>query len=241
MKKIMMHKETEQYIVQRTERETDDVSTIYLWPEKEKRVAYIPGQFITVYLPESGTPQGKAYSISSAPCEHTIALSVQAMGEFSRHLTSLSPGDIVHGSLPYGYFYSESEDSDLVLIAAGIGIAPFRSQIIEMLSKNPRRNITLFYSAKTTKDIVFKKEFDRLESIYKTVRILYHITREKHVGQKMNLGRISGKKIMSVIGKKSTTEFFICGGISFTRDIWRDLRQQGVPEEMICTEAFFSH
>ena len=36
-------------------------------------------------------------------------------------------------------------------------------------------------------------------------------------------------------------EFMICGSISSIRDMWKGLRDLGIPEETIYTEAFFSH
>jgi len=229
----------QKYIVYDKTIETSDVSTLRLIPSTENFPYHIPGQFITIYFPEIGTPEGKAYSISSVPSEHVISISVKAMGEFSRRLTKLEAGDTLTASLPYGYFYSESTDSSLVMIAAGIGIAPFRSMIIDALEKNHQRKITVFYSVRMLTDIIFKKELDKIESQYKNFNIKYFITRQKNIDTGMNDERITGKKILENIDTIVDSEFLICGSISFTRDIWRDLRAQGISEDHILTEAFF--
>lgn len=206
---------------------------------------YIPGQFITIYFPELGTPEGKAYSISSSPNESTINITVKAMGIFSNKLCSLVAGDIVSASLPYGYFYSESKDSDLVMIAGGIGIVPFRSMIVDCLEKFPNRKIALFYSNQTTKDIIFKKEFDNLSLKNPTFKVIYYITRQKISDPNFINNRICVEDIVGnvKVGLKKIAgrEFLICGSIPFVRDFWKNLKDQGVSEDNLYTEAFFSH
>jgi len=240
--KMTMQKEIRQkYTVFDTRTETGDVTTIRLVPEEGPAPAYIPGQYVTVYFPETGTPEGKAYSISSVPEEGMVALTVKSMGEFSRRLVSLLPGDIITASLPYGYFYSESEETSVVLVAGGIGIVPFRSMITHSLRKNPARKCTLLYSARTKSDLVFRREFDELSKLHPAFQVHYFVTREPSSSSDMTYRRITGDDITSLIPDVSRCEFFLCGSISFVRDLWRNLRSIGIPEEYLYTEAFFSH
>ncbi len=50
---------------------------------------------------------------------------------------------------------------------------------------------------------------------------------------------MDGEKILSTLSDKEKTEFLICGGIAFTRDIWKSLKLNGISEDRIYTEAFF--
>ena len=226
------------YTVRSKVKETPDVSTLKLVLSGGSVPDFISGQYINIYFPESGAPEGKAYSISNTPGEETMDLTVKAMGEFSNRLISLQEGEVVTGSLPYGYFYSESAETTLILIAAGIGVTPFRSIIKDALKKNAKRKIILLYSNKTERDIVFRKEFDDLQLKHQTLKVLYFITREE-VGKDMIKGRIEADSLRPCLEKGA--EYMICGGISFTRDIWRLLKGLRVGEENIYTEAFFSH
>lgn len=226
------------YTVRSNVKESHDVSTLRLVLANGSVPEFISGQYVNIFFPESGASEGKAYSISNPPGEKTMDLTVKAMGEFSNRLISLQEGEMVTGSLPYGYFYSESAETTLILIAAGIGITPFRSMIKDALKKNLKRKITLLYSNKTERDIVFRKEFDDLQLKHQTLKVLYFITREE-VGKDMIKGRIEADSLRPCLEKGA--EYMICGGISFTRDIWRLLKGLGVGEENIYTEAFFSH
>ncbi len=240
MRKTMLHNSPDTYTVLANIPETQDTTTLELFPTNGVLRPFCAGQYLTIYFPELHTPEGKAYSISSSPTENVIRITVKSIGTFSKRLCSLNPGDILTASSPYGYFYSEEETKDLILIAGGIGVAPFRSMIIDSLLKNQTRKHILFYSVKTTKDLVFKNEFNFLEKTYSNFSIHHFITREQPVPEGMIAGRITGQKILDHTPTPTNSEFFICGSISFTRDMWKSLKSLGVSEDSIYTEAFFS-
>lgn len=236
----MAQESNTRYLVRDIVSETPGVSTLRLSLVNGSIPKYVPGQFITVYAPQLGTPEGKAYSISSAPHEKTLDITVKDMGKFSHYLCSRKAGDELEGSLPYGYFFSESRTTPLALICGGIGIAPMRSMLLAAAHETPRRPVALFYSNRTARDIVFKKTLDELQEADKNLRVQHFITREP-AEPPMHSGRINAKIMLESLNGQKDTEFLLCGSISFVRDLWRDLRANGVPEEKIYTEAFFSH
>lgn len=200
---------------------------------------YKAGQFITVFFPETGYAEGKSYSISSAPYEKYMSITVKDVGVFSHKLASKKVGDTLSASLPYGYFYSESETSTLILVTGGIGIAPFRSMIFDSLHKYPQRKIHLLYANKTKDTIIFRKELDALkEKSGITLALQYYVTQEEG-GEGMKQGRIPVADVVEVSKGLSDSEFFICGSIAFVREYWKALKTAGIKEETIYTEAFF--
>lgn len=242
----MKKMERNHYIVVNKIQETHDVVTLQLKKDNGMPLLFVPGQFITVYFPEIGTPEGKSYSISSAPHEEYFSITVKDMGEFSHKLSILESGDIIEATQPYGFFFSESKENDMVILAAGIGIAPFRGMILQSFKDNPLRKIMLNYSNRTNADIVFRKELDRLASERKNFRIDYFITREEQntsisTKDAFIFDHIRPDKIVRGLRNEESPEFFICGSIAFVRDMWRALRENGVSEDIIYTEAFFSH
>ena len=231
------------YSVKRTIAEAPGVVTLVCSLGDSTVPEFCPGQFINIYFPESGTPEGKSYSISSAPHEGTLNITVRGIGEFSNRLCALKPGDAFTASLPYGYFYSESDDSPLVMVAAGIGIAPFRSMIANEVILHPSRSISVFYTARTLSDLVFKSELDKLSAWHPHLKPRYFITREPvsdavATPRRMHVDDIfMDDHMRDAIG----AEFLICGSIPFVRDMWKGLRDRGISEESMLTEAFFSH
>ena len=202
---------------------------------------YCPGQFIDIYFPDASLGQGKSYSISGAPSENKFCITVRAIGEFSNRLFDMKIGGSVLGSEPYGFFWSDLPDTHLVMLAAGIGICPFRSMIAESLARNPNRKITLLYSNRTEEDMVFRKELDDWQERYPSFKAVYFLTREENIINGNVRGRITAEKVLSEIPGIKNTEFMISGSIAFVRDMRLGLKKFGVPEETIYTEAFFSH
>lgn len=226
------------YTVEEVIKETANVSTLKLSCEGGLP-PYKAGQFITVFFPETGHMEGKSYSISSSPSEKTLNLTVKGMGAFSNKLLAKQPGDTITGSLPYGYFYSESDTSSLVILTGGIGIAPFRSMILHVLEKHPGRKILLLYSNKTKDSIIWKKEFDELAAKSGGALTLHYYLTQEETPEGMIPGRIIVDDIAKELHLHDDAEFFLCGSIAFVRDYWKGLKEAGVLEEKIYTEAFF--
>lgn len=224
------------YVVTGKREETHDTTTLFLACTDDTIPPFVPGQFISIYFPELNTPEGKSYSISNPPGEKTFNITIKRIGEFSRRLCAMESGAEVIGSLPYGFFYSEQPGTDLVMIAGGIGVTPFRSTILRSIAREPTRRLSLFQSARTADELVFRAELTGLE----TLSIRYFVTREPSPRLEAAARRMHADDVIER-SRPEYSEFFICGSISFVRDMWRDLRKNGIPEEKIYTEAFFSH
>ncbi len=151
-------------------------------------------------------------------------------------------GDIITASLPYGYFTNEDGDpkNTLILLAAGIGVAPFRSIIRDTVKNKPDKKIALFYSGKTLADLIFKKEFDELQKKNKNFAAYYFVTREHDLPADTLNRRMTAEDVLKKFTSPANLEFMLCGSISFNRDLWRALKFSGIPEDHIATEAFFS-
>lgn len=219
------------YIVKNKKKESSDTYTVSLSLKDGTIPKFIPGQYINIFFPELNTPEGKAYSISSAPYENVFNITVKVIGEFSTRISKLGIGDEVEASMPYGFFYSEEECRGLVFIAGGIGITPCRSMVF---TEKENKDIKIFHSIKKKEDAVFFDDFTGCD-------ITYFLTREKTKDPKFIEGRIDIDIILKKATDLNNPEFFICGSISFVRDIWRTLKESGVSEDDIYTEAFFSH
>ena len=236
----MAERDTEVYRVVETRVETPGVVTLALLHSSGTNPSFVPGQFITVYFPETNTPEGKAYSISSAPHEKTFSITVRALGEFSNRLCALQVHDTLKASTPYGFFSPEKEDTNLVLLASGIGITPFRSMLFSFAQDTPERRVALLHSVRTADDALFREAFETLRTTMPNLSLTYYVTRDTASAPFAHTRRMHAKDALPYCADQAQTEVLLCGSISFTRDLWRDLQKNGVPEERIYTEAFFS-
>ena len=217
------------------QRHSRDVVTLYFCLQDGSVLPYTAGQYITVYFDGTSTPEGKAYSLSSAPSEPLMSITVKKIGEYSGRLHGLAVGDMFTISDAYGHF-NPNTTKPLVCIGAGVGVAPLWSVIKHEYQQDARRIARLFYSNKTVDDIAFRDELDEV-SCATNLRVHHHITRQEQVPAVMSRGRISVEKCLQVAEDEAI--YLVCGSVGFVRDVWKALTTQGVAAERISTETFF--
>ncbi|MEK7674111.1 MAG: FAD-dependent oxidoreductase [Patescibacteria group bacterium] len=237
-----MKTENNIFILKEKIKETDDVISLKFIPSSGEIFTFLPGQFIMVSLPNNKLPnQNKAYTISSAPGEKFLTITVKKIGVFSGALHNLKIGDKIQTSKPQGFFCLNNNIKDCIFLAGGIGITPFYSMIKSCLySSNNDRNIYLFYSNKTKNDVVFWKELEEISLRLKNFKMIHLLTRDKNKyteikeSQRINCDIL--KKYLKTLEQK---HYYICGPIGFVNDLWRELKNEGAKEEEILTETFY--
>lgn len=228
-------------LVSKKRESPDTVTLVFENADGSDLPLHTPGQYVNIFLPDPLVPEGKSYSVSSAPDSKNLSLTVKIIGEFSNFLANLSVGDVVIASEPFGYFYSEEKVLDLVLLAGGIGITPFLSMLREMDRLGFTRDVWLFYSSRTIEDFVALEEIRGITRRNDKLHATYFLTGEEVTSDDFMLGRMNAKNIMAKLDNAVNSEFLICGTIGFTRDLWKQLREEKVAVNRIFTEAFFSH
>ena len=84
-------------------------------------------------------------------------------GEMTSYLFNLKPGDnlIIFG--PFGDFFANESEAEMIFIGGGAGMAPMRSHIFDQLLRiNTNRKITFYYGARSLKEVFYKEEYDEL-------------------------------------------------------------------------------
>ena len=73
-------------------------------------------------------------------------------------------GTRVSATGPHGDFYVSPlrDTKEIVAIAGGAGITPFRSMMKQFAKEEPRLSVTLLYGCKDGDDVLFKKEIDTI-------------------------------------------------------------------------------
>lgn len=219
--------------------EVSGVTSVVL-EAKDARPDFIAGQYLTVRLPNFEPAEGKSYSISSAPHEKYVTLTIKEMGNFSRAILARDVGDELSTSLPYGFFYPDTPlNPHLIFIAGGIGITPCMSIIRDLLQNERGPDVTLLYSSRTRESIIFRDELALLEEKRPSLTVFHFITRETiEVTTRIHNARISTYNLTE-IPHLHDADIFICGSIDFTKSLWSLLREMSVSASRIYTEGFF--
>jgi NAD(P)H-flavin reductase len=139
------------------QRETADTVTLTI--EDPEARGFSPGQFCMLYAFGIGE---SAISISGDPSrpgvtEHTI----REVGSVTKALSSLRPGDRVGVRGPYGVGWpmDAAIGGDLVVVAGGIGLAPLRPVIRQVLGARHRfRRVSVVIGSRSPSELLFRNE-----------------------------------------------------------------------------------
>jgi len=232
-------------------RETPDTTTLILFTGNE-RLDYRPGHFLTIdphqfdglerFIAFLEDMKGRrepprAYSMSSAPDERYLAITVKEERYISgqtRYPPLLSPllvkrafrgTRIVLTGFTGPYTISddiETKTSHLVHICAGSGSVPNFSILKHALAHHPKLRHTFIYSNRTWEDVIFKDQLTELvRARTDRLRIVHTLTRETddhRFHPDVRKGRLSASLIAELVPDLSEAFFYVCGPAISTWD-----------------------
>lgn len=132
-------------------------------------LGFIPGQFFLLRLKGlDGEFVERSYSAANFNDGKTLEfiIRIESKGKMSGLINQLKPNDIIDIKGPFGRFGFQSLPNDfkkLVLIAGGVGIAPFRSMLKKILNDMVKNPIQLFYGFRTPEDFLFQSELEAMK------------------------------------------------------------------------------
>ena len=88
-------------------------------------------------------------------------------GEMTSYIFNLKEGEKLTIFGPFGDFFAEDTDNEMIFIGGGAGMAPMRSHIFDQLLRlNSNRKITFFYGARSLREMFYTEEYDALAEKY---------------------------------------------------------------------------
>lgn len=116
-----------------------------------------------LYVPGCGEV---AISMSGSPrtADSTVVHTIRSVGRVTDAIANMSVGDQVGVRGPYGSAWPMQAcyEHDVVLLAGGIGLAPLRPAIYEMLAERQRiGRIVLLMGARSPELMLYAEEFDQ--------------------------------------------------------------------------------
>lgn len=249
--------------IMKKESETEDIVSFYLAPQDKKHLpGFFPGQYVSVQvrLPQLGYMQCRQFSLSDAPQEDYYRITVKREsgtrvpdsdmkhppGQMTNYLVDqLNPGDVVDVSHPAGEFFLDTNNWSsvpVVLISAGVGVAPMVSMLNAMMDLQPMRDISWIHGARRMIPFYHhireaKKKMPNLRTnIFKT-----HLAESDLAGVtydydfRVDLAKVSREDLFLNHGG---TEYFICGPEQFMIEMADYLKMQGVELQRLKFELF---
>jgi len=203
--------------------------TVTLTGRRLDRLPAAGGQFMMWrFLRRELWWQAHPYSLSAAPSEGRLRITVKELGDHSTALSCMPMGTRVAFEGPYGVFTEDARSCrDVVLIGAGVGTTPLRALLEELPAAS---HAVVILRGSTLQDITHHDEFAELISNRRGR--LKPITGPR---REVRLDGVGLRKLVSDIARR---DVFVCGPDEFTRSIIEAALAAGVPKERIHYEDF---
>ncbi len=199
----------------------DEVDNVRTFIFENKSLTWVAGQSQGYILPQAGESEKENqrwFTISSAPCEGTIHISTRVSASaFKQALNALYPGDEIKAhSLGGPFTWEESDGAPVVLVAAGIGITPFRSILLQRKFLGKSLNATLLYFNRTN-EIPFENELQKLSEEHPELQL------------KIIIGEpLTAEKILELTAEINKPKVFLSGPEPVVSKIGATLKERGV-------------
>ncbi|RMF14721.1 MAG: NADH:ubiquinone reductase (Na(+)-transporting) subunit F [Candidatus Dadabacteria bacterium] len=84
-------------------------------------------------------------------------------GRMSSYVFSRKPGDKVTVYGPFGEFFIQETDAEMIYIGGGAGMAPLRSHVFDLLKRrHSQRKISYWYGARSLRELFYDDHFKKL-------------------------------------------------------------------------------
>lgn len=215
--------------------------TVAVEPEDGRGFDYRAGQF--AWLSLRASPFGMRehpFSIASSPSRPgRVEFTIKELGDFTRTIGSIQPGERAYVDGPYGNFGVEGYDDvpGLVFIAGGVGIAPVMSLLRWLADQKDPRPVWLFYGNRHVERIVFREEIEALRK--QLTLTVVHVLGDPPEDWQGERGFITADVLNRHLpGQRDRLHYFVCGPEPMIRLSERSLDSLGVPLARLHSEIF---
>jgi len=203
------------------------LSVVY---DRPRGFDYEPGDWVDLDL-GSDLRGGRTYSLSSSPTEPDLMITFkEGLSEIKKTLAGSRPGDTARITA-YGndYEFHLNEHRTSVLIAGGVGVAPFRSMLKEMVDRSSLGAVELVYLNQTDA-FLFRDELDTWQAELQNAHIDYVVTK--------GLKRKDREKLLRDIISAEAHHYFIAGPEGMIESTEELLDSMGVDHDDIRIDSF---
>jgi ferredoxin-NADP reductase len=200
------------------------------------------GQFVMLDLPIDSRVTNRSYSIASPPSDpetFELVISENPEGLGTRYLFhEVAVGTVLQVSMPLGKFVlPDAIDRDLCFICTGTGVAPFRSQLLDLLQRGvTHRNLYLVFGTRWEKDLLYRREFEALQERHPGFRYVPVLSRNNAgwTGQRGYVHEV----YETIFSDHRPAWFYLCGWAAMLNEARLRLSAMGYDKDDIRFEKY---
>lgn len=214
--------------------------TLALAPQAHTGLRFAPGQFAWLTLRDSPFHvREHPFSFSSSADSGRIEFTIKALGDFTRTLQTVQPGEMAYLDGPFGVFTTDRHPgaAGLVFIAGGVEIGPIMSMLRTAAERGERRPMILIYANNRWSDVIFREELEQLRDQLdlQLVHVLTQPPQDWH-GEQGYVNQALLERHLPA--HRASFEYFLCGPQPMTDAAQKSLRALGVPLGCVHFELF---
>jgi ferredoxin-NADP reductase len=196
--------------------------------------SFRPGQWVILHLREGSRWVGRHYSIAShlelLP-RIEICVGRPAAEDGGGGIVGVQLGDRVELSGPGGGFLLREDPArELLFIANGTGVSPFRPMIPEALGRSGAARVTLVLGARTRDDLLFREEWEALERSEARFRFVPVLSRP---GGEWRGARGYAQDAATGLLRGGDQEVYVCGMHRMVAAVRERCASAGVPPDRV--------
>ncbi len=220
------------YTVRDVAKETPDTFTLRLEPEIAiNRSSFQPGQFSMLWVFGVGE---LPISISGDPAlQDRLVYTVRSVGQATHALVNRRVGEGVGVRGPFGTGWpaEAARGRDVIVVAGGIGLAPLRPLIYQVLqNRDDYGRLLILYGARSPRELLYRKEL-----------AVWARNRETQVLVTVDYGGLGWRGHVGVVTtlfryarlQPATSAAMVCGPEIMMRFVTRELENQGLSRDNI--------
>jgi predicted ferric reductase len=220
--------------------ERGDAWTVAVEPLGHTGFPFEPGQFAWLTLRHSPFAMKEhPFSMSSAPdARGRLEFTIKALGDFTRTVDGIAPGETAYVDGPYGAFSVDRHRAPgCVYVGGGIGMAPIMSMLRALAARGDRRPHVLFMANSRWERATFREAVTSLEDRL-DLRVV-HVLEEPPEGWAGEVGYVTREMLdRHLPPERRELEYFICGPTGMIAAVERALYGLGVPLGHFHSELF---
>lgn len=220
------------YKVEAVKHPNNSSTEVTLRAKKQAMPKHRSGQFLFVRFPrDKDLNESHPFTISSAPSEDDLRLTIKASGDFTRELfAQLKAGTDAILEGPYGMFNYKTGGSRQIWIAGGIGLTPFLSFLRDM-DGSLAHDVDLYYTVRHPEEAIFLEEIEAADQ--KNPRLKVYIRYSAKDGS-LKFEDI----VKNAGGDVRSHHVYMCGPLPMTMAFEKKFLELGVPKDNLHYEEF---